>query len=339
MRILAAHDNLGCGYVRIVQPLQELEKHGHEVTLVHTQDPETIRLLRDASTQFDVVVGQRFAGYEGMGSWRRARGPKNRLVYEVDDDLFNIDKANWAAHEQFNAPDVQEAIHGYTAIADLLTVTTETLAQLQRDHLGVSNIAVLPNCIPEYVLDMPLTTDTRRPRVGWCGGASHGADVSEMAIYVRKFLSRNPEWDLMCAGTDYRPTFNYRDWDRMQHVKWRQINKDERAYYELIDFEIGIVPVRDTAFGRSKSALKALEYNAKGIPVIASNVKPYQEYIDHGENGFIVKADHEWGKYLGLLANNPDLRKEMGEKGKQYAAKFTHQANWKLWEQAYEGLF
>ena len=338
MRILAAHDNLGCGYVRIVQPLRELAKHGHEVTFTATLDTETIKLLRDGS-KFDIIVGQRFAGYEGMRAWRRARTPLNRLVYEVDDDLFNIDKTNWSAYTQFGAWDVQEAIKGYTETCDLMTVTTNTLAQLQRDQLGVQNVAVLPNCIPEYVLELPRTTEGRRPRVGWAGAASHGADVNEAVPSVKQFLKRHDEWDLYLQGTDYRPTFNYKDWDRMLVADWQQINTNERVFYERIDFEIGIVPVRDTTFGRSKSPLKALEYNARGIPVIASNVKPYQEYIVHGENGFIVKERHEWGKYLNLLAANPDLRREMGEKGKVHAAAFTHQNNWQRWEKAYEELF
>lgn len=340
MRILAAHDGLGCGlgHVRIIQPLRELAKHGHEVTFTETGDTRTIGYLRDGS-QFDVVVGQRLAGYEGMRTWRRVRTPRNRLVFEADDDLFNIDKANWAAYQQFNKPDVREAIRGYAAVADLITVTTETLAQLQRDELGAGNVAVLPNCVPEYVLELPRSRSRMRPRVGWIGGASHGVDIHEATPAVRRFLQRNPGWDLYLGGTDYRPSFNARNWGQMIHEPWKQINDGERAYYEMIDFEIGIVPVRDTVFSRSKSALKALEYNARGIPVIASDVQPYREYVVHGENGFLVKAPHEWGKYLKLLADNGDLRAEMGAKGKLHASRLTHENNWLLWERAYEGMF
>lgn len=337
MRILASHDGLGCGYVRLVQPLRELALHGHEVVFTQTTDENATSLLSDPS--FDVVVGQRFAGYEGMRMWRRARSPRNRLVYETDDDLFNVDKSNWSAYQLFQQEDIREAITGYSQTADLVTVTTETLAQLQRDELGVRNVAVLPNCVPEYTLDLPRTTESRRPRIGWCGGASHGLDIHEAAPAVRRFLHRNPEWDLFLGGTDYRPSFNVRNWSQVIHEPWKQINDHEREYYEAIDFEIGIAPVRDTVFGRSKSALKPLEYNARGIPVIASDVKPYQEYVVHGENGFLVKQPHEWAKYISLLAGNPDLRQEMGEKAKVHASAWTHQNNWQRWEKAYEGLF
>lgn len=325
----------------MIQPLRELAKHGHEVTFSNYNEPGNtgvIKYLRTAPENFDVIVGQRFAGYDGMAVWRRSRTPRTRLVYEVDDDMYHIDYVNFAAHEKFGTPEVQDGIKTYSQMSDLVTVTTETLAQVQRDF-GVKNVAVLPNCVPAYVLDMPETASGRRPRVGWIGGASHGLDIHEAVPGVRRFLTKNPGWDLYLGGTDYRPSFKFSDWDRMLHVPWRRISDDERGYYELIDFEIGIAPVKDTVFGRSKSALKALEYNARGIPVIASDVQPYREYILHGENGFLVKQPHEWAKYLGMLANDPALRKEMGERGKWRAQYYTHEANWQKWEAAYEGLF
>ena len=337
MKIFVAHDGSGCGYVRLVQPLRELAKHGHDITFSVYSEPAAVEALRPGS-DWDIYVAQRFAGYDGMGSWRRARTPKNRMVYEVDDDMFHIDKINWNAYNQYGVPEVREALKAYAQMADLVTVTTETLARVQRDVLGVKRTAVLPNCVPEYVLELPRT-EHPRPRIGWCGGASHGLDITEASAYVRRFLARNPEWDLYLAGTDYRPTFNARNWNQMLFADWKQINEHEREYYELLDFEIGIAPVRDTVFGNSKSAIKCLEYNARGIPVIASDIAPYREYVVHGENGFLVKQPHEWGKYLNLLAKNPDLRKEMGEKGKVHASAFTHENNWQQWEKAYEGLF
>lgn len=335
MRILALNDGLGCGWVRMIQPLRQMEKHGHEVRFARTQDIECIEGLRNAG-DYDVVVGQRFTGYEGMSMWRKARKPHNRLVYETDDDLFSIEMDNFAAYASFNQPVVQEAIEGYLATADLVTVTTETLAQVQRDK-GVENVAVLPNCVPEYVLELPRVKHDK-PRVGWVGGASHGADVHECLTPVRRFMKKNPEWELFLGGTDFRPTFALQNLDQMVHAPWRQINDDERAYYEFIDFDIGIVPLRDTKFARSKSALKALEYNARGIPVVASDVQPYSDYIQHGYNGFLCKTEQDWSKYLRLLAEDDDLRLEMGNKGRFEAGKHTIENNWSLWEQAYEGM-
>jgi glycosyltransferase involved in cell wall biosynthesis len=337
VKILAIHDNLGCGHVRLVQPLRELAKHGHEVTFSVMSETESIDHLRDGG-KFDIIVGQRFAGFDGTPTWRKARTPNNRLVYEVDDDLFSVDKANWSAYNLFSKPDIREAVYAYASMSDLVTVTTETLAAVQREQAGAARVAVLPNCVPEYVLELPRT-QRKRPRIGWAGGASHGMDIHQAVLPVRRFLNRNDDWDLSLSGTDYRPSFNVKNWGQMLFSEWTAIYETEREYYEKIDFDIGIAPVRDTVFGRSKSALKALEYNARGIPVIASDVQPYREYVVHGENGFLAKNEHDWAKYLRLLAENSDLRREMGEKGKQHASALTHENNWQLWEGAYVSLF
>lgn len=335
MRILCAQDGSGCGHVRLVQPLREMAKHGHEVTFTVSRETETIEALRDASN-YDIVVGQRFAGFDGMSMWRKARKPHNRLVYENDDDLFSLDVSNWGAYQEFSRPLVQEAIKGYAELSDLVTVTCEPLAEVHRET-GARKIEVLKNYIPEYVLELPRKR--KELTIGWVGGSSHGVDLKECDSAVRRFLNKNPEWNLYLGGMDYRPTFNARNWDQMVHGDWQPITENERAYYESIDFDIGLAPVRDTPFAKSKSAIKALEYAARGIPVVASDVLPYREYVQHGYNGFIATTEHEWMKYIRLLATDHDLREQMSKNARFEASKWTVENNWSRWEQAYEGLF
>lgn len=336
MKVLCAQDGLGCGWIRLVQPLREMARHGHEVTFTLSREKETIEALRDTSA-YDIIVGQRFAGFDGMSMWRKARRPGNRLVYENDDDLFTIDMANWAAYQEFSRPLVQEAIKGYAELSDLVTVTCDNLAEVHRAE-GARKVAVLKNYVPEYVLELPRA-GRRRPRLGWVGGGSHGIDMHECVGAVRRFLNKNPDWDLYLGGNDYRPTFNPRNWDQMTYGDWRQINEHEREYYESIDFDIGLAPVKDTPFAKSKSAIKALEYAARGIPVVASDVLPYQEFVQHGHTGFLVRTEHEWMKYIRLLATDSDLREQMSENARSEASRWTVEDNWQRWERAYEELF
>jgi glycosyltransferase involved in cell wall biosynthesis len=110
-------------------------------------------------------------------------------------------------------------------------------------------------------------------------------------------------------------------------------------FYRTIDFDIGICPLLDTQFSRSKSHIKALEYMARGMPVVASDVEPYRRFIKHGENGFLVKYDHEWLRYLSELAGSTDLRLKMGAAAKAYAAEFTIEKNYMKWVDAYKMLY
>src|ERR1700743_551241 len=335
MRILCMQDGSGCGHDRLVQPLRELATHRHEVTLKNTNEDSTVTHMKQAA-DYDLVIGQRFAGFDGMRLWRRARTPSNRLVYENDDDLFTIDRSNWAAYQEYTKPLIRDAIQGFCEVSDLVTVTCEPLAEIHRE-LGARNVAVLKNYIPEYVLDLPRKR--KEPTIGWVGGSSHGVDMKECDTAVRRFLNKNPDWHLYLGGTDYRPTINPKNWDQMSYGDWNQINDDERGYYESIDFDIGLAPVRDTPFAKSKAAIKALEYAARGIPVVASDVLPYREFVTHGYNGFIATDEHEWMRYIRLLATDLDLREQMSKNAKFEAAKWTVENNWQRWEQAYEGLF
>lgn len=334
MRILGIYDGSGCGYYRVTTPLNELAKHGHDVTLTCLRD-SAILPLKDAD-QYDVIVGERFYDYSELGRWRSARAPSNRLVYESDDDVFSITPENWAAYNVFKKDDVREAVAAFSESADLVTVTTEPLAEVFRELNP--NVAILPNCVPDVAFDAPGPVAERRLRVGWVGGSSHGRDVHMACPPVRRFIQRAPDWDLYLGGNDYRPTFKV-PVDRVHFEPWHSITEDDAGYYSSFDFDIGICPLLETSFARSKSALKAIEYGARGIPVVTSDATPYRSYIEHGYNGFLAKTEHEWLKYLSLLASDEDLRLKMGNNARAVADLYRISDRWKQWEAAYEGMF
>jgi glycosyltransferase involved in cell wall biosynthesis len=343
MKIFAGHDGgSGCMYYRIELPLRQLQKHGHQVTFMANGDQGTMNetgvkpvTLRDMEGH-DVIVGQRYNNHVGLQAWRRARTPLSRLVYETDDDVFTVTPENWAAYRLFNSPDIQDAVTHGAQIADLVTVTTEHLGEVIRKTTGCENVAVLPNCIPEFVLGMPREP-TPRPRVGWQGGASHGVDVGLVVQPVRRFLKRFPGWDLRLAGTDYRPTF--KAGKQATFGKWKPVYQDPPAYYATLDFDIGLAPLAVTEFNLSKSNVKVLEYAARGIPAVATDCEIYRSFIRHGENGFLVSEEHEWLKYLSVLANDDGLRAKMGEQARQDVRAWTIEKNWPRWEKAYASLF
>jgi glycosyltransferase involved in cell wall biosynthesis len=338
LRILGLHDGSGCGYYRLVLPLTELTKHGHEVTLANYFEEEIVTALRSAS-DYDLVVAERLHKYEGLSSWRRARTQNNRLVFENDDNIFAVAKENWAAYNLYEKLDVREAVVAYSEWADMVTVTTEPLAEIFRQFND--NTVVLPNCLPDvaYVpYDQNPDTSNRRLRVGWVGGASHGRDVHTCTPSVRKFIKRENDWDLYLGGNDYRPTFKV-PLDRAHFEPWHAVTDDTEAYYASMDFDIGLCPVLETDFAKSKSAIKAIEYGARGIPVIASDVTCYRDYVQHGYNGFLAKTDHEWLKYLHLLANDEDLRRTMGRNNRAKAEDYHMSSKWGFWEAAYQSMY
>jgi len=316
-------------------PLDQLAAHGHEVRYASGNEDKPVT-LSDLQDGWDVIVSQRQITHKSLESWRRARGPFNRLVYETDDDVFSITADNFQAFSLYNREDIRDTVIHGAEVADLVTVTTDHLASVMAVNTGNQHVAVLPNCIPEWVLELPPAM-RERPAVGWQGGASHGVDVGIIAKPARQFLKRFPGWDLHLKGTDYRPTF--RAGKQASFGDWIPVYDKPQDYYASVDFDIGLAPLADTPFNNSKSDIKVLEYGARGIPSIASDCEVYRNFIEHGVNGFLVRHDHEWLHYMSLLAGDVKLRCDMGDAAREAARKRTIEGNWGLWEKAYLDLF
>src|SRR5215472_5407025 len=329
-------------FYRMELPLQALAaqeetEEDFEVTFADAGDdghPHTVTL--DTLRGYDVVVAQRWNKHTGLEVWRRA-AQWAKLVYELDDDVFNVTAENWQAYKLYGRPDIRDAIAHSLECADLVTVSTEPLAGVMREYNG--NVAVCPNCIPGWVLGLPRE-QRPRPRIGWAGGASHGVDIGIAAEPVRRFLRRFPGWDFQLNGTDYRPTFRAPA-DRMHYVKWVQVNKDACGYYSGLDFDIGLAPVWPTTFSRAKSPVKILEYAARGIPAVATDCEAYRDVIQHGVNGFLVRDNnpHLWLSYMSGLASDDALRAKMGEAARDMARRHLIEDGWTAWADAYRGLF
>jgi glycosyltransferase involved in cell wall biosynthesis len=106
------------------------------------------------------------------------------------------------------------------------------------------------------------------------------------------------------------------------------------GFLRAIDYHVGIAPLRPHVFNQAKSALKAIECGALGIPIVASAVRPYEDYVWDGTTGYLVRRDHEWGACLRALTYEPDMRREMGMAARQQATAHTISRRAALWEKA-----
>ena len=80
--------------------------------------------------------------------------------------------------------------------------------------------------------------------------------------------------------------------------------------------------------------MRALEYAARGIPVVASDCEAYRGFVQHGETGFLVRYDHEWGRYLRALVNDEAMRAEMGAAGEEAGGAVDDPGRYGAWETA-----
>jgi glycosyltransferase involved in cell wall biosynthesis len=322
----AAHD--GCEYYRLRLPLDQLQAAGHE-TMVSRRIPPGM------FTEFDIIIAQRMVGEKQANLLRWIRERSNtKIVYELDDDLLNTDPSIGPPHDFFSQPDVKRRMIKNIADADLVTVSTEPLAEVMRQYN--ENVAVLPNCIDERIFARPpAIRDDGRFVIGWEGSSSHGLDWTAARDGVARFLKGNPDawmWFIGNAHPVGLPSA------QTIGAPWLPIDRLPEHYYRVKRIDIGLAPLWRSKFNASKSHIRALMYCALGVPAIYSNEPPYRSFIEHGTTGFLAKGEHEWLRYLRILANDPELRTSMGEHGRVEATRWTAQGNAYRWETAYAKL-
>lgn len=321
-------DYNGCGFYRLAHPLRELAR-----LMPRRYGTDSGIALPLDYTDYDVIVGQRICKYDDQSDptgifIKLASQDQNQLaVYEVDDDLFSVPESS-PAHAWYSQEAVQENIRSCATAADLVTVSTEPLADIMRRVNP--NVVVIPNYIDDSVLDIDRPRNTQLT-IGWGGTSTHDDDFKALGDALDNVMLRNPDPVFMTIGGRYGGNL-----PRSRIVRLPWIHSVKKVYSQIARFDIGIAPLANSRFNESKSHIKVLEYMALGIPCVAADLLPYQGIVEHGKTGFLAKTPAEWSKYLNLLVNDDDLRGEMGTAARSASVNWTLQRNIGIYQKAYE---
>lgn len=326
-RIFGWSADAGTSYWRLRLPFGELAKRGHDV-MVDDRMPACVQ-----RGETDVLVASRTAKPgPSMIFQRLCREARMLCVYETDDDTFSITPDNRPA-KAFFVDDILANVRANLACAHLVTTSTPHLAEVLSAYTSAP-VVVLPNRVPRWLTELPAPWE-REPgplTVGHTGGASHVRDFGECAKPLRAWLQRQGDRaEYHAVGYDSTARVaSIRG--RARHTGW---TTDVDAYLRNIDFGVGLAPLRDTEFSRSKSALKTYEFMSLGMPVIASDVGPYAAEHAAGAPILLAKSHRDWTRHLNDLSKNEELRHELGRAGREYMRKLTIEDHAHLWEEVH----
>ena len=298
----------GSDYFRLVMPFRHLKDRGFDVSCMSITD-----LTPDIVAQFDVVVMPRLESLrpelidQDFQSFRV--GHCNTVIYECDDDGFHLDprlRRSDGTYELKSA-ERQEATRATIRRCDAVQVSTPHLRE-QFFDLN-STIVVLPN-----MTDPTMWQWARRPKddqviIGIQGSPSHIFDWRILETVVTVIADRYPQVIFHVQG--YCPSY-LASLPLGDRIKFRGWENPETFARTLSLADIGVAPLDDTLFNRSKSPQKWLDFSSAGIPIVASPTV-YTDYIKHGKTGFIARTEEEWVTFIGLLIENSFKRKSMGQ--------------------------
>ncbi|MEU7416685.1 glycosyltransferase [Streptomyces antibioticus] len=322
-----AADTAGSSYYRSTLPGISLQWLGHNVS-------GGMRLPHDWR-DLDTLVGCRVAKPDPTQMWRYFKHETStRLVLDLDDDYFHIDPSNQRAAEVWDRG-MLGRLAANMALADVVTCCSEPLAAVLRDY--ATDVRVIPNGLPAQYLGRPrdYLAEGRPLSVGWTGTSSTVAELPEAVRALNRIAQygRPGGVQVRLVGIDARQAMGLGlSGRRVGALGW--VSNVDHYLQACAEWDVWVAPYRDTAFNRAKFPTKWLESSVLGIPLIASDIEPYRRVIRHGENGFLVKYEHEWGRLLKRLVDDPELRQRVGMTARGEASSSIMQALHVQWQAA-----
>ncbi len=197
--------------------------------------------------------------------------------------------------------------------ADVVIAGNEYLAAHARSHN--TSVQVLPTAldVAPYTMIRPPRTD-QKTRLVWIGSRSTLKYLADLKPALEAVGRRHPDVVLRIVADAFL------DLDNMlvEKVAW---SKDTEAQ-SLVTSDIGLAPLPDDAFSRGKCGFKILQYQAAGLPVVASPVGVNAEYVRDGFSGCHASGPEAWIAALDALLSDPPQREAMGLRGRQDVARY-----------------
>ncbi|MEJ5300572.1 MAG: glycosyltransferase [Thermodesulforhabdaceae bacterium] len=234
-------------------------------------------------------------------------------VYEWNDDIYNIPPWN-PQYRFFTQPHARKTIEQLAQIADAVQFSSPILKEnygwLNKRHaIFVNHLLTVPDMQKSWQENSTL-------EIGYGGSAGHFYDVASIAQDISDWIKgkKNVRLNIMAA----KPIV-----DLFSSVPSSQLRTfPTGSIFEYYDFlkqlHIGLAPLLDTPFNRSRSDVKFLEYASHGVVPVLQKTPPYSDIVKHGETGLLFNNSRECIEILENLLNNPEKIKQIAQNARNY---------------------
>lgn len=292
---------------RVLQYIPYLESKGikTEINLYPRTLKENIKFFKKIPL-YDIIFLQRKRFNQPRLGLLRRRAKK--IIYDFDDAvMYRNSKAknpfSWTRRNRF----VNMIKASDFVIAGNEFLRSEVLPYNK-------NVEVIPTPINhnKYLIkDFNLKKE--KVTIGWIGDHGSIHYLEKMRPIFDRIALDHPETELKIVCDTFF------DCERMKVIKKDWDEKDE--VLDLQSFDIGIMPLMDDPWSWGKCGLKIIQYQGVGLPVVCTPVGINRDLVEDSINGFYAMTDEDWVRKLSILIKDEELRKKMGEKGREKVLK------------------
>jgi glycosyltransferase involved in cell wall biosynthesis len=273
-----------------------------------------VRRLRDMMRvrAFDLVYVFMWVTPVGTSLFERlTRALARRLIFDVEDSVLVGQNLPASAHPN--------------ALVQLLKGTGKATYLIRTaDHVITSSPFLNEDCLKinrrkactyitssvevERYVATNAYTNNGKVTIGWTGTFSSKI-YFDLLRGVFQRLAQSREFRLVVIGN-----FDYElSGIDLEVLKWTK----ELEIEQLQGLDIGVYPLPIDDWVLGKSGLKAIQYMAMALPVVATNVGMSPRIIEDGVNGILVETEDEWVAALQRLIDEPELRRRLGAAGRK----------------------
>ncbi len=231
-----------------------------------------------------------------------------RIIYNYDDALMYSDKRPGRYSRSRFVP-----FRRTVKLSDMVVVGSAYLAGFAEGFNSNVKIVPLGLNIADYQVESVPKADGKM-RLVWIGSESTLVYLEELRPVLEKIGQTYENVVLRIIGDTFFELSNM----GVEKCKWQ---KDTRGAY-LAGSDIGLAPLPDNNFTQGKCSFKVLEYSAAGLPVVASPVGTNGDHVLDGETGFLANNEQQWHESIVRLIEDEDLRKRMGDRGREHALQY-----------------
>ena len=304
-RIFAHPIPNGQGDFRVTSPLRALSNAGLVSECICLQRSEgKQRIISSAEIirlRPDSVIVQNYIHNSPLATLQEwtSSGCRPFTVYALDDLITEMDAAN--PFRKDIPANARTRLQYALQRCDRLVVSTNYLAEAYRGF--ASDIRVVPNRLEQasWLHLRGLRRTGSKPRIGWAGGSTHQGDLMLLKGIIEQTRGE-ADWIFfgMCPD-EIRPLLA----EYHAQVKFSEYP----AYLASLNLDLAVAPLAQTSFNRGKSNLRLLDYGVLGIPVIATDIEPYQ----NSPACLVDNTVEAWTEAIRSRINDPDARENEGD--------------------------
>jgi hypothetical protein len=310
-------------YYRAIIPMRALERRGHTVAWPSKLGEDSS--LRELSV-CDLVHCYRSA--HRVEDLRRLAERGVAISFDNDDNFAVAevsDGGSGLAGNRHNRAIARQLLQ-VASISDLMTTPSKALAETYK-RAGIEHVAVIENYLDRATFGFGSASPHDGLVVGWVAGREHRLDLERIPIVdaLKRLLDVHIALRVLTVGV--RLPLRAERYEHIERVEYPDLLKVIRR------IDIGIAPIADIPFNRSRSNVKLKEYGAGVTPWLASPVGPYCG-LGERQGGLLV-GDDEWFGAIDALLRSPRARRRLAKRSLRWARRQAIDNHVQSWESAF----